>query len=181
MLQEPRWVKRMAKRGMSVPTYAYAYNNPLRYTDRTGLFGEGVAEFPWWAATPTVPFLPELGAAGVVGVGAVGIGLTLGTGMSQWEDPPAGIPYPPSGPVPPGPHPPGEPGIPICAAAGAAAAGAAAASAIKHGPPMQCRLIGKGISIAGPSCLYLCPDGSTPSIDDEGVGCINPTIMVYPR
>ena len=36
LLQSPRYVKRMAKRGMSVPTYAYAANNPLRYTDADG-------------------------------------------------------------------------------------------------------------------------------------------------
>jgi RHS repeat-associated protein len=40
LLQDPRWVRRMAKRGMSVPTYAYAYNNPVMYIDPTGLNGE---------------------------------------------------------------------------------------------------------------------------------------------
>ncbi|MFZ5438956.1 MAG: RHS repeat-associated core domain-containing protein [Myxococcota bacterium] len=37
LLQSPTYVRRMAQRGMSVPTYAYAANNPLRYVDSTGL------------------------------------------------------------------------------------------------------------------------------------------------
>lgn len=37
MLRDPAWVRRQAARGFSVPTYAYALNNPLRYTDRSGL------------------------------------------------------------------------------------------------------------------------------------------------
>ncbi len=37
LLQSPAYVRRMAQTGMSVPTYAYAANNPLRYIDRTGL------------------------------------------------------------------------------------------------------------------------------------------------
>lgn len=37
LLQSPAFVRRMARRGMSVPTYAYAANNPLRYVDSTGL------------------------------------------------------------------------------------------------------------------------------------------------
>ena len=37
LLQSPSYVPRMAQSGMNVPTYAYAANNPLLYTDPTGL------------------------------------------------------------------------------------------------------------------------------------------------
>ncbi len=38
MLQSPAYVRLMAQTGMSVPTYGYALNNPLRYVDINGLF-----------------------------------------------------------------------------------------------------------------------------------------------
>ncbi len=113
MLQSSMYVRRMAQRGRSVPTYAYAFNNPLRYTDRTGLFGE--AEFPWWGpVTPVVvPFIPELTAgaagAGMLG-GMVGALLVLDHFSGQFPDPGAGVPFPPRSPAPALPHPAGEPG-----------------------------------------------------------------------
>ena len=38
MLQQPSWVKHEAEAGFTTPTYAYARNNPVRYSDATGLW-----------------------------------------------------------------------------------------------------------------------------------------------
>lgn len=38
MLQEPAFIRDAARQGLSLPTYAYAANNPLKYTDETGLY-----------------------------------------------------------------------------------------------------------------------------------------------
>ena len=38
LLQSPAYVRRMAQNGMSVPTYAYAANNPIRHIDANGLY-----------------------------------------------------------------------------------------------------------------------------------------------
>ncbi|GMU63471.1 MAG: hypothetical protein AMXMBFR34_52340 [Myxococcaceae bacterium] len=38
MLQDPEYVRDVAQQGLSLPTYAYAANNPLMYTDETGLY-----------------------------------------------------------------------------------------------------------------------------------------------
>lgn len=37
MLHDPDYVRVMAQQGLPVPTYAYAFNNPLKYTDKNGL------------------------------------------------------------------------------------------------------------------------------------------------
>lgn len=38
MLQDPKWVAARPKEGMSTPAYSYANNNPLHFTDPTGLY-----------------------------------------------------------------------------------------------------------------------------------------------
>jgi hypothetical protein len=42
VLQNPKLVKMSAIQGQSLPTYSYALNNPIRYTDPNGLW-----PFPW--------------------------------------------------------------------------------------------------------------------------------------
>lgn len=45
LLQSPGYVKKMAKRGMSVPAYAYAANNPIRHVDATGLWTQVIISY----------------------------------------------------------------------------------------------------------------------------------------
>jgi len=61
MLQDPRWVRREAKRGFSTPTYAYAGNNPLAYVDRDGRF-----RAPAWVQVVIFGTEVLLGGAGVI-------------------------------------------------------------------------------------------------------------------
>ena len=64
LLQSPNYVRMMAQSGHSVPTYAYALNNPIGYVDRDGRF---------------VMFAP---AAGYAIAAAFGLGVGLGVGAS---------------------------------------------------------------------------------------------------
>jgi hypothetical protein len=56
LVQSPGYVTTMAASGLSVPTYAYAANNPLKYVDRNGLYytvdswdpdDEGLRNYIW--------------------------------------------------------------------------------------------------------------------------------------
>jgi hypothetical protein len=44
MLQSPNWVQGEVGGGFSTPTYSYARNNPVRYTDPTGLCPPGLED-----------------------------------------------------------------------------------------------------------------------------------------
>ncbi len=59
LLQSPQWAKDQALEGFSTPTYAYARNNPLKYTDPNGLQTmtvPNVGELPW----PLLPLVVPL-------------------------------------------------------------------------------------------------------------------------
>jgi RHS repeat-associated protein len=45
MAANPQYIKGMAQSGMSVPVYAYAFNNPLHFTDPTGLYGTNSCDY----------------------------------------------------------------------------------------------------------------------------------------
>ena len=60
LLQSPGYVRTMAARGMQVPTYAYAANNPLRYVDSNGLYFTSMSSGAW-ASLSRLAANPEIG------------------------------------------------------------------------------------------------------------------------
>ncbi len=91
MLQSPNFLRGVAQQGRSLPTYAYANNNPLRFQDRDGRFA-GLLPFLVAAAD----------AIGLdIGLGALAGGLAVGGanslpgqpgGPQLADDPPSGEP-----------------------------------------------------------------------------------------
>lgn len=68
LLQSPGYMTTMAARGMQVPTYAYAANNPLRYVDQNGLYFTSSSSAVWGAlqrlaANPRTRWVVEMMAA----------------------------------------------------------------------------------------------------------------------
>lgn len=128
-LQRPGFVRAMAKRGVQLPTYAYAANDPLSYVDQNGLQPAPRITPP--SAPPAwVPLVIQGGAGapsaaavvagGVIIVGGVVVGTaavaaTVYVGSGQFTEPGAGTAGGPSAAPAPVPHAPGEPGVPnIC-------------------------------------------------------------------
>ena len=156
MLQDPGYVRSMAESGQSVPTYAYAANNPIRNVDpdgRTvinqngtgprGLGGSGgsAGMATVMGGTSTNPVAALLGAA----AGALSYCFASGT---------CRLPWPHSTPMPPPPPPPPTSINPIIAAAmGAAAAGAATCLASTN---HRCTLARQVAGPLGVSCAYRC-------------------------
>lgn len=103
LLQEPSYVTTMAQSGLSVPTYAYALNNPLRYVDPDGRDAAAAAV--------------QAGSRGLTGVASTllsGLGSALGVLGGLWPSPLGNgtFPYTP-GPAPspsPSPSPTPSPG-----------------------------------------------------------------------
>jgi hypothetical protein len=135
MLQSGDYLSSMAHDGLSVPTYAYALNNPLRYSDQTGLGAEEWGPQGIRQAGEAVKLVVIAGGAGAasggagasvaggvlvvsgggVVVGSAAVAATVVVGSGQFPDPGAGTPglgAPSPTPNAPQPHPPAEPGCP---------------------------------------------------------------------
>ncbi|MDP2271670.1 MAG: RHS repeat-associated core domain-containing protein [Archangium sp.] len=106
LLQDPMYVSMMAQGGMSTPTYAYALNNPIRYTDPTG---KNPLVIP--AAAVAIAAGEALVATGVISAGVYCIG-TQCLGNLHWPswDPPGSTVVPTD--VPGAPSIPNNPAVP---------------------------------------------------------------------
>lgn len=83
LLQNPNWVRRELKSGHQVPSYAYARNNPIAYTDVTGLYvsGKPYPETPAEAAATAAVLAYPPAAAAAVGFG---VGFGVGAAVGYW-------------------------------------------------------------------------------------------------
>ena len=105
LLQEPDWVAGQLRSGHQVPTYSYARNNPIAYSDSTGLYASGkpYPENPAEVTATAAVFSHPVTAALAIGFG-------LGFGASQLVPPfmssgpsptPSPAPVPAPSPTPP--------------------------------------------------------------------------------
>lgn len=111
MLQSPMYVRRMAQTGMSVPTYAYGLNNPLRYVDSTGLAPGDWFPSPDAAARDAFGWI-DRNQFGLSSIGEVGTNIyPIPAGVGPLEpnrpgytyDPPVPLGGPSGGTLPPSP------------------------------------------------------------------------------
>jgi RHS repeat-associated protein len=84
LLQSPGYVATMAQSGMSVPTYAYALNNPVRYTDLNGLNPGDPFRTPYEAAIDAIDFVSDVLPNDVEWGGTIYRGPNNSKGQEQW-------------------------------------------------------------------------------------------------
>jgi RHS repeat-associated protein len=156
MLEKPEFVRAAARMGLSPPTYAYALNNPVRYSDRDGL-----------CVGPLAPVCAAICAGGACEAAAAAAAAALAAALAAAAGAYCGItgnclPTSPPAPIaPPTPFPITPVVPPICTP-----------------KPIECELTGQ-LSLPGfGPCVYLCANGETVQVDSGGLPC-EPTWVIY--
>lgn len=86
LLQEPRYVQGMARRGLPIPSYAYAGNSPLSYVDPDGRdLHVAWSNYVFFDA-PTIAKLERVVASLNSPSGKCSCALTSGYGGTPWQD-----------------------------------------------------------------------------------------------
>lgn len=95
LLQSPMYVRRMAQSGMSVPTYGYGLNNPLRYVDPTGWGAVNVSGPGWFDGAVSAYLASPAGAAVAATIAASPLDVNISMGaLDQRYGPDFGVTTP---------------------------------------------------------------------------------------